>query len=129
MVINARSESAAQRPMFAQSLLGRRCVLPCAGFYEWNEQREKVTFTRLGSPILFLAGIYDFFDEESFVILTTAANASVAPVHDRMPLLIEPAFLSEWLRGGNQYLSLLERPMPELRREIEDHQLSFADLY
>lgn len=61
-------------------------MIPAAGFYEWSRQKEKNTFYRKDGKPLYLAGFYDRFDKEDrFVILTTVANASMRPVHDRMP--------------------------------------------
>ena len=90
LVINAKSESAMDKKMFCEAVENRRIVIPAAGFYEWNKQKEKSTFTRKDSPVLFMAGIYSRYeDEDRFVILTTAANESMEPVHDRMPLILE----------------------------------------
>lgn len=69
----------------------RRCVIPAKGFYEWNVKKVKYQFERLDQEaVLFMAGCFQRFQEQEwFVILTTQANASVSPVHHRMPLVLE----------------------------------------
>ena len=72
LVINARSESVMEKKMFCDAVENRRIVIPAAGFYEWNKQKEKSTFTRKDSPILYMAGIYSRYeDEDRFVIPTS----------------------------------------------------------
>ena len=56
LIINARAESVIEKPMFKDSILQRRCVIPASWFYEWNHQKEKITFKREDSSILFMAG-------------------------------------------------------------------------
>lgn len=103
VIINARAESVLEKRMFSDSVLKRRIVIPATGFYEWNPQREKVTFTPMQQrdgklPILFMAGFYNHFEgEDRFIILTTSANDSVKDVHHRMPLVLEAHELEQWL--------------------------------
>ena len=88
LVFNARSESVFEKRMFRNSVSQRRAAVPVSWFYEWNKNKEKFTFTKEGSRILFLAGFYGRYEDgDRFVILTTQANASMAPVHSRMPFL------------------------------------------
>ena len=79
-----------ERPMFSDSVAHRRIAIPAAGFYEWNKDKKKYTFRRKDKN---LYGWQDFItdlgEEDRFVILTTGANASMEPVHDRMPLILE----------------------------------------
>lgn len=97
-IINARSETVLQRRMFRESALHRRCIIPARGFYEWDPAKNKVSFMRNDEPILFMAGLYDRFQEQNrFVILTTQANASVQRVHDRMPLIMERSEILDWI--------------------------------
>jgi len=126
LLINARAESVKDRPTFADSFAGRRCVLPAAGFYEWDRKKEKVIFTVPESKILYLAGIYRPFGEENrFVILTREANASMAPVHDRMPLILSRGEVEPWVRGVNEADDILAKKLPLLRAERPYEQMTF----
>ncbi len=101
MIFNARSESVLEKRMFRESTLHRRIVVPAAWFYEWNQRKEKNIFSSKEQPAIFMAGIYNYDqEEERFVILTTAANESMKPVHDRMPLILKIFFLQ---RNSRQY--------------------------
>lgn len=123
-LINARSETAAEKPAFRHAVKRRRCLIPASGFYEWRREGEaKVPlYIRLkdGSPMAF-AGIWEAWTPpegpavESFSILTTAANDLLAAIHDRMPVLIDPADRPAWLNAevvDPDWLKQLFRPFP-----------------
>ena len=98
LLINARAESVKTKSTFADSFASRRCVLPAAGFYEWDRKKEKVTFRLGDKPILYLAGIYrPYGAEKRFVVLTREANDSMRPVHDRMPLILSKEEVRPWV--------------------------------
>lgn len=103
LIINARSETADEKRMFAASLRTRRCIIPSTGFYEWKKQgqgseKEKYYFTLPEKKALYMAGLFNIYeDQPRFVILTTAANASMTPIHHRMPLILESNELQDWL--------------------------------
>ncbi len=129
LLINARAESALDKPMFSDSLLRRRCVIPAGGFYEWSPWKERASFYREDAPALYMAGFYCPFSEQNrFVILTTKANASVAPVHDRMPLLLEECELEDWIFGEAFMKQVLKKtPAPLARQqEYEQQRLTFV---
>lgn len=99
VVINARAETALDKPMFRKPLLERRCVIPTTGFYEWDREKRKYLFRLPDSSALYLAGFWNSFREEDrFIILTTAPNDTIINVHDRMPVLLPPAEVELWLR-------------------------------
>ncbi len=124
LLINARCETVLERRMFRDSILQRRCVIPAKGFYEWNKDREKVVFST-EEPVLYMAGFYNWFQEEDrFIILTTAANASVSPVHDRMPLILDSAELQDWVYEDSSLEFFLRRPGPLLNHYQEYEQQS-----
>ncbi len=126
LIINARAESVTDKPMFRDSILQRRCVIPASWFYEWNRQKEKVTFKREDSSILFMAGFYQKYEEGNrFVILTTAANESMRPVHDRMPVILEEHELKDWIYDFEFMREALRRVPRKLCREQEYEQQSF----
>lgn len=121
VIINARSETADNRPMFKKSLHTRRCVVPSTGFYEWAQHasKTKYRFTLPDDPTLYMAGIYNTFNgENKFVILTTAANNSIADVHDRMPVILPKPMVDDWIMSEDFALSYLHAAMPPLVREV-----------
>jgi putative SOS response-associated peptidase YedK len=106
-MINARAETAAERPAFRDAMKRRRCLVPADGFYEWQatpgSKRKQPHLIRMKDdrPFAF-AGLWESWrrgDEslESFTILTTAPNELVAPIHDRMPVIVAPADFDRWL--------------------------------
>lgn len=123
LVFNARSESVFEKRMFRDSVSMRRAVIPVSWFYEWNKNKEKFTFTKEGSRILFLAGFYGRYEDgDRFVILTTQANASMAPVHSRMPLVLEREQVREWILDSAKTKELLGQEPPQLERDCEYEQ-------
>ena len=85
--------------MFRESFLHRRCVVPAAGFYEWNRAGEKAVFEPENKETLYFAGVYRMEKGvPRFVILTTQANESMVKIHDRMPLIIKEEQIEEWRR-------------------------------
>ena len=123
LLINARAETALERPAFRDSMRYRRCVIPAAGFYEWNREREKAVFTREDKGVLYLAGCYtQSGDGQQYVILTTEANSSVLPVHQRMPVILESGELERWLLDERFADAVLHRIPPLLAREQEYEQ-------
>lgn len=126
LLINARSESVKDRPTFADSFAGRRCALPAAGFYEWDKKKEKVIFTLPDRQILYLAGIYrPYGDENRFVVLTREANASMEPVHDRMPLILTGDEVLPWVSDAAKAGDILTKELPMLKAERPYEQISF----
>ena len=120
---NARSESVFEKRMFRDSVSQRRAAVPVSWFYEWNKNKEKFTFTKEGSRILFLAGFYGRYEDgDRFVILTTQANASMAPVHSRMPLVLEREQVREWILDSKKTKELLGQEPPRLARDCEYEQ-------
>jgi putative SOS response-associated peptidase YedK len=107
VVINARAETVTEKPMFRASLSNRRCIVPSNGFYEWDHQNGKTGDKYLirlpATPMLYMAGLYGEFKDDrgnvypAFVIITTAANATVSPIHHRMPLVLEQGDTDRWL--------------------------------
>lgn len=123
LLINARAETALQSRMFGQSMRYRRCVIPAKHFYEWDAQKNKVTFFREDGAVLYLAGCYQRFAEGlRFIILTTKANASVSPVHDRMPVILEKRELADWIYEDDYTQDVLHRVPLLLGRTLEYEQ-------
>lgn len=132
LVINARSETAMEKPMFQESIRCRRCVIPASGFYEWNREKEKFTFFLPEKRPMYFAGVYRRFqneEEDRYVILTTGANASMEPVHSRMPLILGREDAKLWLKDEGAAGRLLAKEPEALRREAgyEQMRLSFPE--
>ncbi len=124
LLINARAETALERPTFSGSVRQRRCAIPARHFYEWNGERQKVTFCRPGGKTLFMAGFYrEQGDGLHFIILTTAANISVRPVHERMPLLLEEEEIGPWVRENADVQGFLNKSCPILERRQDYEQM------
>ncbi|HUQ53529.1 MAG TPA: SOS response-associated peptidase [Gammaproteobacteria bacterium] len=106
-LVNARLDSVAVKPAFREAWTRRRCLIPASGFYEWSEPiagRKRPHFIRPGAePLLAIAGLWERWRSpsgeklETCVIVTTDANAQLAQVHDRMPLLIPRDAHALWL--------------------------------
>jgi len=130
--INARSEEVRSKPMFRKLISTRRCLIPVDGFYEWRTTvaGRLPHYVRLAddSPML-LAGLWDRWRHgkaapiESFTILTARANEVVAPLHDRMPVIIAAADAPIWLeRGEAEAVEAMLKPYPAER--IAAHPVS-----
>jgi len=106
LLINARGESAAEKPAFRAAMKRRRCLVPADGFYEWQRAGERKVpyFVRLkgGGPLAF-AGLWETWmgpngeEMETAAIVTTNANRTLAPIHDRMPVIVPPEGFDLWL--------------------------------
>ena len=122
LLINARAESITERKTFRECISQRKCVIPAEGFYEWNTRKEKFRFERQDSPVLWMAGCFNVYQgQESFVVITTEANDSVSPVHERMPLILEQEEIEEWLFDERETVRLLQKT-PILLKSYTDYE-------
>ena len=125
VIFNARAESVMEKKLFSEGIHHHRAIIPAKHFYEWNKNKEKNTFTRKDADVLYMAGFYDLFDgKERFVILTTDANESMKPVHDRMPLILEKDQLKDWIQEENQVKEFLKQTPVLLDRKVEYEQMT-----
>ncbi|MCW5729223.1 MAG: SOS response-associated peptidase [Alphaproteobacteria bacterium] len=105
-MINARAETLAEKPAFRDAFRKRRCILPADGFYEWQaaegRKRPHLIRRRDGRPLAF-AGLWESWRGagaeplETFTIVTTDANETLRPIHERMPAILEEADFGLWL--------------------------------
>lgn len=108
-LINARAETAAEKPAFRAALKRRRCLIPADGFYEWKKTGKTKTPMYIqmkgGLPFAF-AGLWEVWSAPdgstvpTCTILTTTANALVREIHDRMPVILPPEAFGVWLTPG-----------------------------
>lgn len=125
LVINARAESAAEKPLFRDSVKMRRCVVPSTGFYEWDGSKRKYFFSLPGEDVLYMAGLYDVRDNlPCYCILTTAANRSMEAVHPRMPLILQREQLWGWLEKSEETNAILHSAPPQLEKRPMERQMS-----
>ncbi len=122
--INARAETAAQKPAFRAALRRRRCLVLADGFYEWQrlgDSRRPFYFTLKNRQPFALAGLWEIWmgpdgsEITTCALLTTRANALVAPVHARMPVILPPETWEAWLQPGEVDPATMEplwRPYP-----------------
>jgi len=105
-LINARSETILEKPSFRTAFQRRRCLIPASGFYEWQtlpDGKQPFYFTPSDDALIAFAGVWEQWRApdgsliESCTILTTKANEVVAPIHDRMPVIVPPDLDAVWL--------------------------------
>ncbi|HEY9826587.1 MAG TPA: SOS response-associated peptidase [Stenomitos sp.] len=120
-LINARSETAAEKPSFRTALKYRRCLIPATGFYEWQaikgKGKQPFFFSMMGNSLFAFAGLWEsWHDIETCTILTTAANSLLQPIHDRMPVILPAEAYDQWLdptvQDTKQVAQLLQ-PFPD----------------
>jgi len=120
--INARSETASSSSMFREALKKRRCLVPCDAFYEWKvlaEGKQPYAIARTDGAPLALAGLWESWRDpageilRSFTIITTTANAEMAGLHTRMPVILEEEDWRTWLGEVPRDPLALLRPAAE----------------
>lgn len=123
-LINAKAETITEKPSFKNAFRRRRCLVPADGFYEWKRNGTKIHYRivlKNGAPFA-MAGIWEQWDHGegppvfSFSIITTAPNELMAPIHDRMPVILMPEEEQRWLSDTDEtnLISLL-KPYPAER--------------
>ncbi len=114
---NARAETVAEKSSFREAYRKRRCLIPASGFYEWKAEggrKQPYYVYPAGAELFAFAGLWERWQDphlslETCAIITTEANAKMAAVHDRMPVIVSPADYSAWLTGHEVAL----RPCPD----------------
>jgi len=126
-LINARAETIAEKPAFREAARARRCLVPADGFYEWTMAggaRQPWYIRRRGGAVLVMAGLWQGWVGaagevlETCAIVTCAANASIARLHHRMPVILEPEDWPLWLGEAGHGAARLMRPAAESVLEL-----------
>jgi putative SOS response-associated peptidase YedK len=123
--INARAETIASNAAFREAFTKRRCVVPADGFYEWigaGSARQPIWFHRPDGKLILFAGLYESWPvtpdnwQRTFTIITTTPNDLVAPIHDRMPVVLTGEAVDYWLdprEEDTESLRKLLAPAPD----------------
>lgn len=136
LIINARGEGAAAKPAFRAAMKRRRCLIPADGFYEWKagapRKQPYYIHAKSGAPLVF-AGLWETWtgpngeEMDTAAIVTTAANKTVADIHDRMPVMLSPDQFELWLdsdRVRDREAAEILKPLPD--DAVEAHPVSHA---
>lgn len=117
--INARGETLAEKPSFREAFRRRRVLVPCSGFYEWRADgklRVPLYIRVHGGALFGIAGIWEPpvepGGEPTVALITIGANAAIAPLHDRMPVILAPEQYAAWLDPAQPAPEALLRPYP-----------------
>lgn len=129
-LINARSETAAEKPSFRAAMRHRRCLVPTDGFYEWTGEKgakQPHLIRRRGGGLMAMAGLWEHWlgadgsEVDTMAILTVPANTTMARIHDRMPAILPPEAFAIWLdcrSGTSQLAAEILVPAPDDLLEV-----------
>ncbi|WP_405117841.1 SOS response-associated peptidase [Paenibacillus sp. FSL H8-0317] len=132
-MINARSETLAEKPAFKRLVGSKRCIVPCSGFFEWRKEGTAKTPMRIlmkDNSIFSLAGLYDTWTDpdgnklSTCTIITTEPNSLMEDIHNRMPVILRPEDEAEWLGRDNEDVqSLLGLLKPYQASEMRAYEV------
>lgn len=118
LLINARSETAAEKPLFREGMARRRCLLPASCYFEWEKQaagKVKYAIKPAGLDMFYLAGLYRIEGNEArCTILTRQAAPAINFIHDRMPVLLHRDALPDWLNPRYDAQDVLREAITEV---------------
>lgn len=134
-MINARADTVAEKPAFRAAFKRRRCLVPMAGFYEWQKTAERKVphfIHPLNADYFAAAGLYEYWPGkegaapiESYTIITTDANAMMRRLHERMPVVLPEADFDAWLDPKNENAGALKKLLkPFPADEMRAHAVS-----
>jgi putative SOS response-associated peptidase YedK len=135
-MINARAETAAEKPVFRQAFKKRRCLIVADGFYEWQKvgKAKKPLYFSLksGGPFGF-AGLHETWTSpdqqqlDTCTIITTEANRFIEPIHDRMPVIVPKDLEMKWIDPENQnHQELMSVLKPYLSEEMDMSEVTIS---
>ena len=135
-MINARAETVAEKPSYRNAYKHRRCLVLADGFYEWHRQGDIKTpyYISLASGEPFaLAGLWENWTDkdsgeslQTTTLITTDANEFMAPLHHRMPVILEAATATDWLAGSRDLLDDVAAITPPLQAWPVDRRVNNA---
>jgi putative SOS response-associated peptidase YedK len=118
---NARAEGVREKPSFRDAFQRRRCLIPASGFYEWKSEgrlKQPWYFSLKSGEPMAMGGLWESWRApdgrivRTCAIITTGPNAVMAPVHDRMPVIIPPEHWQDWLAAPAEAVTALLAPSP-----------------
>lgn len=120
VIINARAESVAEKPMFRRSFASKRCLVPANGYFEWlahdKKKKTKYLIRVKDKSLFYMAGLYNIFTDTggnsyaAVVIITTEANSDISFIHNRMPVILSDESINVWM-DSNSDLSTVQTLM------------------
>jgi len=130
--INARAETVAEKPSYRDAFKRKRCLISANGFYEWRRDGDKKTPHHIHAPdnsLLAFAGLWDHWEKQgegfdSCSIIVTAASRAMQPIHERMPVILNPAQYSTWLNPAHYNRAQLESMLVPYAGSLEIDQIS-----
>ncbi len=132
-MINARAETIAEKPSFRAAFGQRRCIVPLSGFIEWQREgtRKRPFAIHLrDDSIMSVAGIWERWvdpageEVQTFAVITTEANGFMAPIHDRMPVILEPRDEDTWLSAETDPAALRTLLAPCAQDRLTAYEVS-----
>ncbi len=118
LIINARSETAAERPLFRDGMRHRRCLLPASRYFEWEKRpagKIKYAIQPADPGLFYLAGLYRIEGEQArCTILTRSPAESISFIHDRMPVLLPPEAVQDWLNPGYDAMDVIKAAITDV---------------
>lgn len=123
VMINARAETALEKPMFKKSMLERRCLIPASNYFEWERTgkvKRKYAIRETDGGLTYMAGIYrlnEVTQLPTFVILTCDAASNIAFIHPRMPLILPPEEREAWLSPQADVTKVMQQAQKKAKCE------------
>ena len=132
--INARAETVAEKPTYREAFKRRRCLLPATGFYEWQQANGQKVPHHIRQPdggLFAFAGLWEHWDKEdsgfdSCSIIVTSANAAMQSIHERMPVILNPAQYNTWLNVEHYNRPQLEALLVPYGGKLEIYPVPFS---
>ena len=132
VLVNARTETAAEKPVFREAWEKHRCVIPASWYYEWEHFKsadgktktgDKYLIQPVGTSVTWLCGLYRFEEDiPVFTILTRAPSKELAAIHDRMPLIMPDTYVNHWINNAEKPEELLQYALTDMIIEKADDQ-------
>ncbi|MGZ5574776.1 MAG: SOS response-associated peptidase [Methylobacter sp.] len=131
-LINARAETLAEKPSFKKAYQQRRCLIPATGFYEWQATeagKQPYHIHKPDNSLFAFGGIWEHWNHDqetvySCAIITTDANDKMAPIHDRMPVIIAPEDYNHWLDKKTTTVEIADFLAADAYRGMEANPIS-----